>query len=127
MGLITLQFESGLLTKALSIAPKLLKTELRVELKNQLKEVRKVAKKEHRFKRKSGFLQRSIKQVIDNQLTGMVFLDTGIASYGPIVHEGHGKWSPDQFLYEALDKQKDDIRKGVGEAINRALKKAVLI
>jgi len=105
--------------------PEELRRELRKELKQQTVEVQKLARKEHRHTTRTGSLNSSIQRKEDErELTGEVFFDTGIANYGPYVHEGHGSWKPDQFLYQAIEKREPMIISALENAVKRGLKEA---
>lgn len=100
--------------------------------KAELSTVQYIAKAVHRFQSTSGRrptgryyknthrLERSV-QVEMTDTGGRVYLDEGIADYGIYVHEGQRSWSPDQFVYDAFEAQKDDIVTGIGEAVAIAI------
>ena len=102
-------------------------------IKQQLTEIQKYAQKNHRFMsvsgvrpsgryyRNTGMLDKSISTNFSGN-TGMVYLETGIAEYGPYVHEGHGTWGKDQFIYGAMDKQESAIVPAVMAAVEAAVK-----
>lgn len=76
-------------SKAFNAFPIEAAKELRLEMKGASKAVMQDAKLHHRFKRKSGMLDRSINYTIsESGLSSEVFLDDGVASYGKWVHDG---------------------------------------
>jgi HK97 gp10 family phage protein len=63
--------------------------EMRVEMKKALRTVADDARMHHRFREKSGSVERSIRyDVSGSGLAGRVFLDTGISKHAEYVHEG---------------------------------------
>jgi hypothetical protein len=99
--------------------------EVRTEMKTQMVGVQREARSHHRFVTRSGQAERSISTDVSHSgFSGRVFLDTGIAAYGPALHEGHGSWRPDRFLNAAMEKRKAMILKGLRGAVERAIKKA---
>jgi hypothetical protein len=61
----------------------------------------------HRFKTRTGNLERSIMSDIKKEqdnIIGKLFLQPSIADYGKWVHNGHGSWQPDTFLLNAKNK-----------------------
>ena len=115
---------------------------MRVELKHQLVEIQKYAMKNHRHKTRrktrnktrTGSLNSSIQRQIDpSEMSGSVYLETGIADYGVYVHEGHGApgksvkngfpyvWEPDQFIYKALEAREPVIRADFEVTVDNAL------
>jgi hypothetical protein len=79
----------------------------------------------HRYKRKGGLLQRSTREEVDKSgLSAKVFLDEGIASYGKYVHEGHGSWMPDRFLYNVAKRQKPYFIARINGAVKRIIEAA---
>jgi len=100
----------------------------------QLVIIQKTAKKEHRYMSTSGRrptgryyrnthnLERSVVTELDKKAkVGMVYLDTGIAKYGPFIHQGFKSWRPDQFLYAAFDKQLSQIQPAINTALSQAV------
>ena len=124
MGLV-IKIDSSKLLKALEIAPREVEKELRVEMKHQMAQVQALARRNHRYKTDTGFLERSVKSKVD-KLSGTTFLDDGIADYGKYIHEGFKSWRPDQFLYRAFSRLTSKIVKGMQDAVNRAIRKAGL-
>ena len=65
--------------------------ELRKQMQDTTKAIVTDAKMHHRFKRKGGFLEKSIQKLIHpSGLSATVFLNEGVASYGKYVHDGTG-------------------------------------
>lgn len=66
------------------------------------------AKSNHRFTSRTGTLVSSIRSDIYN-LSGRIYIDDFLCSYGKFVHNGQRSWSPDQFIYDAYNALSDDI------------------
>ena len=122
---------------------------VRAEMKQQLTEIQREARKTHRYgkgaksdkiiRQKRGYrltgkLPMSVNTLItDNGLTGEVYLESSIAPYGIYVHEGHHLppmykgpgWAPDRFLDEALEKQEPKIQPAFQHAVEAALRRAI--
>lgn len=65
------------------------------------------AKANHRFKARSGNLERSIMSDVSkdgNNIIGKLFLQDTIAEYALYIHRGFRSWAPDPFLREAKEK-----------------------
>ncbi len=88
-----------------------------------LEKVKEKAKKEHRYKRRTGTLERAV-NTEKTQNGGSVFIDDSIAPYGEFVHRGHGTWNADEFLYEAQDDELLD--RMINNVIDRSIKEAGL-
>ncbi len=91
-------------------------------------------KQEHRYTLRSGSLNRDVgykiftrKGATFKAITlkfGLGFDPTNAArKYGKSVHEGHGTWKPDQFIYKAVKKNKLFINKTINDAIKKVTKK----
>ena len=114
--------------------PDAVRRELRKTIKQETTEVMKLSRNVHRHKRKTGSLNNSIKETFeDDKLTGVVGFDPGVSvvgkpdkkvNYGKYVHEGHGSWAPDQFLYEALAKREPMIISALEDAVRRGIRAA---
>lgn len=62
---------------------------LRLAVKEASTLVQEAAQDNHRYTSHSGELEKSVMmRTLANGLTGEVYLETGIANYGPFVHEG---------------------------------------
>jgi hypothetical protein len=102
------------------------------QARQSLADVRNTARKIHRFRatsgrrptgryyKNTGRLERSV-QVEMFDSGGRVYLDTGIADYGPYVHEGQRSWAPDQFIYESMFAWKEQIIADIGNAVAEAI------
>ena len=114
--------------------PEELMRELQNELKQQGVEIKKYARDHHRHNTLSGSLNNSIEDNFDNdKFIETVGFNPGVSvvgklgkkvNYGKYVHEGHGSWKPDQFLYQALEKREPMIILGLENAVKRGLKGA---
>lgn len=108
------------------------------EMKNEnrifLRTVQRVARRIHRFKTRSGNLERSVLIDVSRQKVrggmrrglegGSVYLEQGIAPYGRRIHEGWGRWKPDPFLVKAFIKLRDtEYENRLRGAVRRALRK----
>lgn len=125
---ISIKVDDRAFLQALQRAPEALTRETRVGMKEALQVVQKGARDVHRFRTRSGQLERSIQQSVKSSgLSGRAYLEKGIAVYGPRIHTGWGTWSPDQFLYKAAEREKRNVVKRLEEAINAGLKRARLI
>ena len=77
------------LSKAFEKMPLIAAKELRFEMKKSTKALAIDAKNNHRFKSDSNRLENSIVDKVDESgLSGIVFLDENIASYGKYQHDG---------------------------------------
>lgn len=108
------------------------------EIKNQITMMQRHARREHRFMNTSGrrpngryyrnthMLVKSIEtdfdgmKYPDSKSGGMLYLEDGIADYGKYVHEGHGSWQPDQFIYDAFKQREAFILPGIMGAVEKA-------
>jgi hypothetical protein len=59
-----------------------------------------------RYYKNTGMLEKSIMVRVEKD-EGKVYFEEGVVEYGKYVHEGHGTWNPDQFIYGAFDRDKD--------------------
>ena len=107
------------------------------EAKKQLTDVQRVARVAHRFqstsglrpawgRKKAGYYKNThkLEKSVQVEMTGdggRVYLDTGVADYGPYVHEGQRSWEPDRFVYQALAIQRHEIINGIGRAVAEAI------
>jgi hypothetical protein len=82
------------------------------------------AQRSHRFRSKSGKLERSVRTKKTDK-GGSVYLDESIAPYAEHVHDGHGSWQADRFLLDAEDDRYLD--KLIDKAIDDILKREDLI
>jgi hypothetical protein len=70
-------------------------------MRSGIKKMESYAKRNHRFRSRTGALISSISSEIYG-LSGRVYIDDFIAPYGVYVHEGQRSWAPDQFIYKAV-------------------------
>lgn len=61
---------------------------LRQAIKASAREVQEEAQRTHRFTSRSGQLERAIDVRMIGDKTAEVYIDSGLATYGPFVHEG---------------------------------------
>jgi hypothetical protein len=123
--MIAVQIDMTDLQKIFSKIPDAIVRSVAKEMKNQVTEVQREARKTHRFETHTGMLEKSVQtEILDNGLTGEIYLEDSIADYGVYVHEGHGSWKPDQFLDEALKKREPEIRDRMEHAIKEGLREA---
>ena len=149
--MIEITIDTHGLLDGLAKIPVELKKALRAEMKDQLQNVQRTARKEHRHSHKWGAIYRQVRgqDVLTRQykilrsykltgklnesvtvaidpsgMIGEVGLDLQKAYYGPYVHEGHGSWKPDRFLDAALLKQEPKLRVGLENALRSGLQAA---
>ena len=120
------EFDLSKFTADTQRIPGVLAKAVRTEIKNQLVQVQKLAMRKHRHTTRNGSLNSSLQMQMNNDFEGQVAFDTGIASHGVYVHEGHGAWKPDRFLYEALAARETAIKADLEAAINSGLAAAGL-
>ena len=116
---------------AMKEIPEAVKRELRKEMKQQGVEIQKLARNVHRHQTRTNSLNNSIEERFDNEtLTETVGFNPGVSvvgkpgkkvNYGKYVHEGHGKWKPDRFLYEAIQKREPLIVAALESAVKRGI------
>lgn len=100
-------------------------TAVRKQLKQEISWVIQNAKKNHRYQHYTRMLEKSV--VMSDKMPPLIseaHLDTGIAHYGPYMHEGHHSWKPDQFLYKALEFESKFTQHNLEMAIEDAIRKA---
>lgn len=88
-----------------------------------LPKIQAYARKNHRFRTRTGKLESSIMQDVRN-IIGDIYINEAIAPYGKYVHEGHGKWAPDKFIYDAVNVFSIEIKRELEQAVNRATLRA---
>lgn len=83
------------------------------------------AKTNHRYKRRSGDLQKATKQFEESSNTFGVHIDETIAKYGQYIHDGFKTWASDPFLTKAFNRaiDKKKYSKKIVERVNRVLAK----
>lgn len=86
---LRLEFDAENLIKAFEKAPKRTLRELRRGLKESCSAVQLAAKRKHRFKARTGALNRAVRYYVDDEeLEGLVYLDDIAAPYAYFVHAG---------------------------------------
>lgn len=136
---ILLKLDADRLLQALDAAPRKTVRQMRLALREAMADVQKQAKEQHRFKARTGRLERSVNTRVADAATGVVFLNENTAPYAPFVHRGtrahiieprkkkllrwvnrRGQWrssylvhhpgtKPDPFLHEAANSQRGKI------------------
>ena len=111
--------------QAVGKIPRALSREVKPEMKIQLRDVQKQARRNHRFDTRSGAAERSIQTEISRSgFSGKVYLDLGIAAYARRLHKGWGTWRPDRFLNKAGKRLKPKIMTALQDAVKRGIRKA---
>lgn len=106
---------------ALRKFPRELGSALRPAVKAGLRDIQVDATQDHVYTSRSGNADRSIAvEIAPNNLGGKVFLDTGIAPYGPILHEGSGVYGPKGQAFKVEAKNKKALRWVMGGAFRFA-------
>ena len=108
-------------------SPGVFEREIRIAVKEWLTEVQVEARQVHKFVTRSGGLERSVQVDYSPKISGSkVYLELGIARYGPYIHEGFKSWKADRFLTEAAERKKPELTEKISEAIGRAIRKVGL-
>lgn len=90
----TANIDYAKLSKAFEKTPLAAARELRLELNKGLRAIQIDARLHHRFKTNTGKLERSIQEDVDGSgLSGKVWLEESVASYGKFVHDGTGTFA----------------------------------
>jgi hypothetical protein len=106
---------------------------LRVALKEGLTLVQRQARRVHGYTSRTGMLARSVMiDVARSGYEGRVYLDKGLAYYGPYIHEGWDTYkghkvngrAPDKFLHEAFEDKYDDVMAKINEAVDLSITQA---
>jgi hypothetical protein len=81
------------------------------------------AKRKHRYHSRTGKLSRSLRV---NKLRdgGRLLIDDALCNYAKFVHIGHKSWAPDEFLFEAYDRNEKKVDRLIDKAINYAIDRA---
>lgn len=127
--LLSIKVDARQLLSALQSLPNDFTKGIRKEMGTQMEEVAERATKVHRFKTRSGNLERSVTSSVDESqgsIIGKVDLNPRVAIYGPRIHSGFGSWRPDMFLFRAFNKQRKKIINGLSAVIGDTIKKAGL-
>ncbi len=98
---------------------------VKVAIRDFLYSVQRDARSTHRYTRRSGNLERSVKVSTDKD-GGSVYIDDGQAPYGKYVHNGQRSWAADTFIYDAVEKNEDELDRKIDAAIDQALKEVRL-
>jgi len=92
----------------------------RLGFKIALRDMNQKARKDHRYERRSGDLEKATNFGINkNKVSGKIFIADDIAPHGKYIHEGFKSWNPDQFIYKATQNA-DSI---IANEIEKQLKK----
>jgi hypothetical protein len=94
--------------EALRLFPEQMAKNVRLATRASLRDIKVGAQQDHAFTSRGGFAEKSITdQVNGNGLGGRVYLDTGIASYAPFLHNGTGRFGPNHkaILIKPVNKQ----------------------
>jgi hypothetical protein len=118
--------------------PANIKREVRKAMGEQITKVRDMGRRNHRYMSTSGYRptgryykntgkleQSTMSHVNADGDVAEAYLESGIASYGKYVHEGHGSWGPDKFLDKAIEAQEPFIRVAIEQAVKRAVSESV--
>jgi len=138
------------LIQAFERSPEIFTRHMKLAVNQNLRDVQTEAKQNHRFTARTGMLERAIQtKDADENLSGSVYLDTNIAKYANIVHEGakphvitptnrvslrwatgggfkfakkvmHPGTAKDQFVYEALENKQSSIQQRYVDAVSKA-------
>jgi hypothetical protein len=87
---------------------------------NSSKELEREARTVHRYRIRSGLLERATKSEIVQSAINL-YIDNGLADYGKYVHEGTNKRPPDRFVYQAMERKEDSIRDKIETAFDKAI------
>ncbi len=83
----------------------------------------KYAQNTHRYQNRTGNLKESTRFWVDKAKARVrLYISESRAEYGKFVHEGHGTWSADRFIDNAIVRNKEYIDERMQEAISRAAK-----
>jgi len=125
---------------ALAKAPEAVNKAVRVQMKAELDAIDREARSNHNYTTRSGALEKSIDSEVSNDgLTASIWVSKtkSNAPYAWRIHEGFvGKYDilgryfkgpqPDQFLYKAAEKRKQELMDNMQAAVHRALTEAGL-
>ena len=90
-----------------------------------LAEVQAEAKRQHRYTRRTGKLERAVK-VERTEDGGSVYIDDAAARYGKYIHEGTRYIDSDPFLTDAYDRKQQDLDRSVSRSVDHAIQQAGL-
>jgi len=83
------------------------------------------AKRQHRYIRRTGRLERSVK-IDRTEDGGSVYIDEGAAPYGKYIHEGTKFIDRDPFLTDAFDRKEADLYIAIAQAMDQTIQQAGL-
>ena len=98
--------------------------QIAIAAKEWLTSVQTEARLVHRFTTRTGALERSIQtKVTERAEDGKVYLETGIARYGPYIHNGFKSWKPDMFLTDAAERKRKELPGMISRAIANSIRR----
>lgn len=77
----------------------------------------------HRYITRTGILSSAIKSEVKD-LVGELYIDENRAHYGKYVHEGHGTWAPDQFIYGSAQANTTNLEISLIQALDSVIREA---
>lgn len=93
--------------------------------KESISRLEKTAREIHRYRPRTGKLQRATKgRVVESKkdVSGVeLYIDRGVAPYGLYIHDGHRSWAPDTFVTDAMEKHEEEISKKYEKAFSDAI------
>lgn len=109
--------------KGLKELPKELTNEINKALQDTFYHMAVEARNAHRYTVRTGKLRSATRSAV-KELTGELFVDDLKADYGVYVHQGHGTWAPDQFVYDAFKRGHPILDRAIDQAVDKAIKQA---
>lgn len=86
---LKIQFDAAAVLRAMERAPNSTAEEMRRALLESCRLVQQGAREKHRFRTKTGMLERAVDYHVDgNKCEGIIEIDSGVAPYGKWVHGG---------------------------------------
>lgn len=79
------------------------------------------ARNDHRYKSRTGKLKGATKAVADLSKSISLYVDQGIAPYAKYVVNRRGTWDGDNFLEEAMEKNRDEINSIIKDLYNDSI------
>lgn len=123
---IKIKFDAAMTLRALESSPQTTIDHMRMALLESCRKIRETARERHRFKAKTGALERAMSFRVDaakrsgtkyltnisraNSMFGEIFIDEKIAPYGKYVHEPTGIYGPKHRKYLIAPKNKKMLR-----------------
>lgn len=120
----TLSIDPERLIRGLNKAPDTVYDEVMAEMGDQMEEVARDARRHHRFTTRSGDLERATLADVNDDMSGEVYIEDGIAVYGKYIYRGHGSWKADRYIHRAMRRRKAAIIESMSKAVDTGLKKA---